>query len=73
MASSKKIRYSKKLFDEKQEKIQKMYDEKQTEVKKKRDFITKLKKTIQIELTKVSELEGAILALYELLTGEKVK
>ena len=72
MASSKKIRYSKKLFDENQAKIQKIHDDKLVEVQKKRDFVKKLKKTIQIESTKISELEGAIIVLFEILTGEKV-
>ena len=73
MAFLKKIRYSKKLFDEKQAKIQNMFDEKKTLMLKKEDFVNKLKRTIQVENTKISELKGAVLTLHELLTGEKVE
>jgi len=53
--------------------VQKMFDSKQAEVQKKREFLTKLKKTVELESKKISELEGAILALYEVLNCKKVK
>lgn len=52
--------------------IQKVIDTKKIELNKKRDFLKKLKRTIELENIQISELEGAILALHELVTGEKV-
>ena len=53
--------------------IQKAIDQKNIEAHKIRDFIKKLQATIKIEGKKLSELEGAIIALYEIMTGEKVE
>ncbi len=53
--------------------IQKLIDQKNLEAKNKREFIKRLKITIQTENKKISELEGAVIALFELMTGEKVE
>lgn len=53
--------------------IEKIMNEKKAELKKKKEFKKRLEITVQNEQTKISELEGAILALYEVLTGEKVE
>jgi len=53
--------------------VEKLLKEKQLEIRKKVDFVQKVKQSLQIESKKISELEGAILALNEILTGEKVE
>ncbi len=53
--------------------IQKTIDKKNMEAHKIRDFIKKLHATIKIEEKKLSEFEGAVIALYEIMTGEKVE
>lgn len=53
--------------------IQKIIDQKNVEASKIRDFIKKLHITIKLENKKLSEFEGAIIALFELITGEKVE
>jgi hypothetical protein len=55
------------------QKITEMIELRRKEILKKREFINRLKATVQSEATKISELEGAILALHELLTGQKVE
>ena len=54
-------------------KINEIIKSKREEILKKQSFIKRLAITIKSENTKISELEGAILALHELLTGEKVE
>lgn len=53
--------------------IQKIIDRINTECKKSRNFLKTLEITVTTEKTKISEFEGAILALTELLIGEKIK
>lgn len=53
--------------------VETIINSKRTELKKTEKFLKRLKITVQLEQTKISELEGAILALHEVLTGEKVK
>ena len=55
------------------QKINDLIKEKREEILKKKQFIKRLQNTIKAEATKISEYEGAILALKELLTGEKVE
>ena len=53
--------------------IQKIIDQKNSDASKKRNFIKQLQTTIKIENKNLSEIEGAIIALFELMTGEKVE
>ena len=53
--------------------IQKVIDQKNSEAHQIRDFIKKLETTIKLENKKLSEIEGAVIALFELMTGEKVE
>ena len=53
--------------------IQKVIDQKNSEARQIRDFIKKLETTIKLENKKLSEIEGAVIALFELMTGEKVE
>lgn len=53
--------------------LEKLLKEKQEEIQKKVDLVKKIKSALQIESKKISELEGAILALHEVLTGNKVE
>ncbi len=70
VVESKKVKKSKTV---KKLDIQKIIDQKNIEASQIRDFIKKLQTTIKIENKKLSELEGAIIALFELMTGEKVE
>jgi len=63
MASSK---ITKKIVTEKLEEKRKAH-------KEVKEFITRLETTLQLKNRERQELEGAILILHELLTGEKVK
>lgn len=53
--------------------VEKLLKEKQLEIQKRSNFVIKVKQSLQIESKKISELEGAILTLHELLTGNKVE
>ncbi len=53
--------------------IQKLIDRTNIECKKLRQFLKSLEITIATEKTKISEFEGAILILHELLTNKKVE
>lgn len=53
--------------------IQKIIDRINVDCKKSREFLKKLEITVATEKTKISEFEGAIIALHELITGEKVE
>ena len=53
--------------------IKKVIDQKNSEAHQIRDFIKKLQTTIKLENKKLSEKEGAVIALFELMTGEKVE
>lgn len=53
--------------------VENLLRQKQLEIQKRTDLVRKIRNSLQIESKKISELEGAILALHELLTGEKVK
>ena len=55
------------------QKINDLIEIKRKEILNIQDFNQKLKKTFDNNNIKIAELEGAILALHELLTGEKVK
>jgi len=70
VVESKKIKKSRTV---KKSDIQKVIDQKNAEGHKIRDFIKKLQTTIKIENKKLSEIEGAVIALFELMTGEKVE
>lgn len=52
--------------------IQASIDRINNECKKSRTFLKSLETTVAIEKTKISEFEGAVLALHEVLTGEKI-
>lgn len=52
--------------------VEKLLNTKREEYATKLSFINKVKKSLQIENQKLSELEGAILALQEILPKEKV-
>jgi len=87
MASSKKskktkIKKSKKIDDTKviiektdieRSIVENLLKTKRLEIQKKVDFVRKVRQSLQIESKNISELEGAILALNEVLTGEKVE
>ncbi len=53
--------------------IQKIIDRTNIECKKSRNFLKSLEITVTTEKKKISEFEGAVLILHELLTGEKVE
>lgn len=53
--------------------VQKKIDIYRNEIVKRQQFRERMVQTIKTEDTKISELEGAIIALHELLTGEKVE
>ncbi len=53
--------------------IQKIIDRTNIECKKSRNFLKTLEITVATEKTKISEFEGAILILNELLIGEKIE
>jgi hypothetical protein len=59
--------------DIKKEIIEKLLSEKRAEIQKKLELVNKVKQSLQNEAKKLSELEGAIIVLHELLTGEKVE
>ena len=79
MASSKKVKKTKTKkvevvnTDIKKTVIEKLLNEKRLEIQKKVDLVNKVKRSLQIESKKISELEGAILALNEVLTGQRVE
>lgn len=58
--------------DIKKEIIEKLLNEKRAEIQKKFELVKKIKTSLQVESKKISELEGAILILHQILTGEKV-
>ncbi len=53
--------------------IQKLIDQTNIECKKSRNFLKTLEITVATEKTKISEFEGAILVLHQLLTDKKVE
>lgn len=53
--------------------IEKIIERKKFELQKIKDFKKKVELSLIIEQKKISELEGAIIALFELVTGEKVE
>ena len=53
--------------------IQKILDRTNIECKKSRNFLKTLEITVTTEKKKISEFEGAVLILHELLTGEKIE
>lgn len=53
--------------------LQKILDEKKALLGKKREFVKKLQRTIQLENTVISEIEGAVITLHEIITEEKVE
>jgi hypothetical protein len=52
--------------------IEKLLNEKRAEIQKKFELVKKVKTSLQVESKKISELEGAILILHQILTGEKI-
>ena len=63
-------------IEENKEDVKKRLEEKlkslRTKHKEKEEYLLKLKKSFDIEMKNIVEIEGAILALHEVLTGEKV-
>jgi len=59
--------------DIKKEIIEKLLKEKKVEINKKLELVIKVKQSLQSENKKIAELEGAILVLHEILTGEKIE
>ena len=53
--------------------IEKIIERKKFELAKIKDFKKKVELSLISEQRKISELEGAIIALFELVTGEKVE
>ena len=53
--------------------IEKIIERKKFELQKIKDFKKKVELSLISEQRKISELEGAIIALFELVTGEKVE
>lgn len=53
--------------------IQKIIDQTNIECKKSRTFLKTLETTVISEKAKISEFEGAILALHQVLTGKKIE